>query len=185
MNRSKLEITVQSRVVSAVTYMSNEGAKGELSCCQQMLSVDLFITYPAEKALYYYTLMQCQAAAGAYNKPAALVRLIPMIFGPLHQTTNWDPAYIKMHNSSVRLTRLRCVCTSLYVGVMKDEESISSHVSSASPLASHSTEKNLRVCGYSSDCYVRLTDAFPIVCGLEGRCWATVPVLTILASSHE
>lgn len=43
----------------------------------------------------------------------------------------------------------------------------------------HQRRKYLSVCGPSSDCFVCLTDAFPIVCGLEARCWATVPVLTI------
>lgn len=130
--------------------------------------------------------MRCQAAAGAYDKPAALLELIPMIFGPIQQTTQWH--IIGTQNSSVPTTRLLFapqsslvssdVCS---VGVMKDEEGILSHVSSTSPSLhqTHQRRKCLSVCGPSSDCFVCLTDAFPIVCGLEARCWATVPVLTI------
>lgn len=50
-----------------IINISNRGAAGELNC-QQMLSAVLFITCLAAKALYYYTLMQCQAATGAYNE---------------------------------------------------------------------------------------------------------------------
>lgn len=46
-------------------------------------------------------------------------------------------------------------------------------------ISTHQRGKYLLVCGPSSDCFVCLTDAFPIVCGLEARCRATVPVLTI------
>lgn len=150
-----------------VTTVSSEGAKGELSCCQQMLSMVLFITYPAENASYYYTHMQCQAAAGAYSKPTVLLRLIPMIFGPVRQTTNRVPACIKMTDktSSLNLHPSELIC------VRRDEESASPRFSSTS----RSSERNLRLFGYSSDC---LKDAFPVV-------WTTVPVLTILASSHE
>lgn len=152
--------------MSTVTNISNGGAEAELSRCQQMLSVVLFITRLAEKALYYYTLMQCQAATGAYNKPTALVRLIPRLFGPVHWTTSWDPAYIEMlHQSSLLSSNTAgsdwpdfspysslhpnalmftcvCVCTSLYVGVMEEEESISSRASSASPCLVLYREKN-------------------------------------------
>lgn len=59
--------------MSTVPNVSNGAAEAELSRCQQMLSVVLFITCLAEKALYYYTLMQCQAATGACSKATAPV----------------------------------------------------------------------------------------------------------------
>lgn len=65
---------------------------------------------------------------------------------------------------------------------MKEEEGISSSLSSTLPffyIPTHQSGKYLLVCGPSSDCFVCLTDAFPIVCGLEAHCRATVPVLTI------
>lgn len=47
---------LKNSIVSTVNSISNGGAKRELSCCQQMLSVVVFITYPGEKRLYHYTL---------------------------------------------------------------------------------------------------------------------------------
>lgn len=67
-------------------------------------------------------------------------------------------------------------------GAMKDEEGSSSRLSSTLPffcITTHQRWKYLLVCGPSSDCFVCLTDAFPIVCGLEACCRPTVPVLTI------
>lgn len=67
-----------------VSNTSDRVAEGELSCRQRILSVVLFITSLTENTLYYYTLMQCQAATGAYNKPTALVGLIPRLSGLIH-----------------------------------------------------------------------------------------------------
>lgn len=194
--------------MSTVTNISNGGAEAELSRCQQMLSVVLFITRLAEKALYYYTLMQCQAATGAYNKPTALVRLIPRLFGPVHWTTSWDPAYIEMlHQSSLLSSNTAgsdwpdfspysslhpnalmftcvCVCVQACMWVSWKRKKASRLVPPLLPLASYSTERKT----VGLQVHFRL---FRLLEGCLSDClwiWgerATVPVLTILASSHE
>lgn len=133
--------------------------------------------------------MRCQAAAGGFDKPAALLELIPMIFGPIQQTAQWEPASYrdaKQQRSTDQASLRPPVFTrELWCVFCGCNERWGRHLVSRLlhfPLV-HQThqrkKKGLSVCGPSSDCFVCLTDAFPIVCGLEARCWATVPVLTI------
>lgn len=140
--------------------------------------------------------MRCQAAAGARDKtdrPAGAhtddswVRLANHTLGTGtaakqdqgKQQRSADPSSLC---PPVFARDLWCVFF-FFSDVMKDEEGISSRLSSALPLffciTTHQRGKYLLVCGPSSDCFVCLTDAFPIVCGLEACCRATVPVLTI------
>lgn len=79
-----------------------------LSRCQQMLSVVLFITCLAEKALYYYTLMQCQAATGAYKKKKKKKHNCS---GAAHTDAIWTP-FSKPQAGTMHM--LRCRINALY-----------------------------------------------------------------------
>lgn len=93
--------------------------------------------------------MRCQAAAGAYDKPAALLELIPMIFGPVQQTAQWETGIVSRPTRLLFAPQSSLVSSDVCsVGVMKDEEGILSHVSSTSPSPrqTHWRRKYLSLC---------------------------------------
>lgn len=117
--------------------------------------VVLFITSPAKKALYCYTLIRCQRTAGGYSETNCSVGLIPMMFGPL-SFHNFKAA-VPRWPDHFRPTRLHSR-------------------PSYSPL-------RWQKCGFVGTRHsVRAVWRMPprMFVGLEERYRATVPVLTIL-----